>query len=149
MPLGIGIFTVILDQLAKYFVTSCMQYGESLPLIQGVFHLTYILNPGAAFGIFEHRRWFFVVIALAIITAALVFYRRIQQSPLLVRIGTGLILGGAVGNTIDRIQTGLVIDFLDFRVWPVFNIADIGICVGAALLIIDVWQRRHDDDFCS
>ena len=65
------------------------------------------------------------------------------------RSGAGLLLGGAVGNLADRIQSGLVVDFLDFRIWPVFNIADIAICAGAGILIFDIWQRRNEDEICS
>ena len=62
----------------------------------------------------------------------------------MIRCGIGLLLGGAAGSVLDRIQTGLVVDFLDFRVWPVFNIADIGICVGAGMLMFSVWRRRNE-----
>ena len=127
MPLGIGILVFILDQLVKHAVLGSMHLGESIPIIKDVFHITFVLNPGAAFGMLEHQRWIFIVVALLVVVLALVFYKHIQRESLITRIGAGLLLGGALGNLLDRIQSGLVVDFLDFRIWPVFNIADIAI----------------------
>lgn len=146
MPLGIGIFVFILDQLVKHTVLGSMHLGESIPIIKDVFHITFVLNPGAAFGMLEHQRWIFIAVALLVVVLALVFYKHIQRESLITRIGAGLLLGGALGNLLDRIQSGLVVDFLDFRIWPVFNIADIAICGGAAMLIWDMWQRRSEDE---
>lgn len=149
MPLGIGILVFIIDQLVKHLVVSTMHLGQSLPVIKGIFHITYVLNPGAAFGMLEHQRWFFILVALAAVLFGAAFYKKLQQESFLMRSGAGLLLGGAVGNLADRIQSGLVVDFLDFRIWPVFNIADIAICAGAGILIFDIWQRRNEDDICS
>lgn len=149
MPLGIGILVFIIDQLVKHLVVSTMHLGQSLPVIKGIFHITYVLNPGAAFGMLEYQRWFFIVVALAAVLLGVAFYKKLQQESFLMRSGAGLLLGGAVGNLADRIQSGLVVDFLDFRIWPVFNIADIAICAGAGILIFDIWQRRNEDDICS
>ncbi|MEE0457476.1 MAG: signal peptidase II [Anaerovibrio sp.] len=146
MPLGIGILVFILDQLVKHAVLVSMHLGESIPIIKEVFHITFVLNPGAAFGMLEHQRWIFIVVALLVVVLALVFYKHIQRESLITRIGAGLLLGGALGNLLDRIQSGLVVDFLDFRIWPVFNIADIAICGGVAMLIWDMWQRRTEDE---
>ena len=149
MPLGIGILVFIIDQLVKHLVVSTMHLGQSLPVIKGIFHITYVLNPGAAFGMLEHQRWFFILVALAAVLLGAAFYKKLQQESFLMRSGAGLLLGGAVGNLADRIQSGLVVDFLDFRIWPVFNIADIAICAGAGILIFDIWQSWHEDDICS
>ena len=149
MPLGIGILVFVIDQLVKHLVVSTMHLGQSFTVIKGIFHITYVLNPGAAFGMLEHQRWFFIVVALAAVLLGVFFYRKLQQESILMRSGAGLLLGGAVGNLADRIQSGLVVDFLDFRVWPVFNIADIAICAGAGILIYDIWQRRNEDEICS
>ena len=149
MPLGIGILVFIVDQLVKHLVVSTMHLGQSVPVIKEIFHITYVLNPGAAFGMLEHQRWFFILVALAAVLLGAAFYKKLQQESFLMRSGAGLLLGGAVGNLADRIQSGLVVDFLDFRIWPVFNIADIAICAGAGILIFDIWQRRNEDDICS
>ncbi|MEG1727730.1 MAG: signal peptidase II [Acidaminococcaceae bacterium] len=131
----ISLVVVVLDQITKYFVTTQMFEGMSIPVWQNVFHFTFVLNPGAAFGLLEHSRWFFVAMASAVLLV--VFYWRavIQAEPRPLQVGIALFAGGALGNLIDRIHTGLVIDFFDFRIWPVFNIADIAICVGVGLIL--------------
>lgn len=131
LPLAV----VILDQFSKYIVVENMELGESIPIIEEVFHLTYILNPGAAFGMFAHNRLFFIAIAVVVIGIIIWARREILASPWEVKAGCGLFLGGAIGNLIDRARQGLVIDFFDFRIWPVFNIADIAICIGVGLII--------------
>lgn len=131
LPLAV----VILDQFSKYIVVENMVLGESIPIIEEVFHLTYILNPGAAFGMFAHNRLFFIAIAVIVIGIIIWARREILASPWEVKAGCGLFLGGAIGNLIDRARQGLVIDFFDFRIWPVFNIADIAICIGVGLII--------------
>ena len=149
MPVGIGILVFIVDQLVKHLVVSTMHLGQSVPVIKEIFHITYVLNPGAAFGMLEHQRWIFILSACVVVLVTCSFYRQIQRESIFIRLGAGLLLGGAAGNLLDRIQSGLVVDFLDFRIWPVFNIADIAICAGAGLLIYDIWQRRNEDEICS
>lgn len=124
-----------LDQWTKYYVQTNMVLGMSIPVIPDIFHLTYILNPGAAFGILENQRLFFVIIAVAMVVAVVYFYPHIARQPLLLRLGAGLLTGGAIGNCIDRIKTGAVVDFFDFRIWPIFNVADIAIVVGVAGIV--------------
>ncbi|TCL40241.1 signal peptidase II [Anaerospora hongkongensis] len=136
MPILIlAMAVVVIDQWSKYYVQTHMSLGMSIPLIPSVFHLTYILNPGAAFGILENQRTFFVIVGLLMIGAVVYLYPRIPANMRLLRLGTGLMMGGAVGNVIDRIQTGHVVDFFDFRIWPIFNIADIAIVVGVSCII--------------
>lgn len=136
MPILIlAMAVVVIDQWSKYYVQTHMSLGMSIPLIPSVFHLTYILNPGAAFGILENQRTFFVIVGLLMIGAVVYLYPRIPANMRLLRLGTGLMIGGAVGNVIDRIQTGHVVDFFDFRIWPIFNIADIAIVVGVSCII--------------
>ena len=94
-----------LDQWTKYYVQTNMVLGMSIPVIPDIFHLTYILNPGAAFGILENQRLFFVIIAVAMVVAVVYFYPHIARQPLLLRLGAGLLTGGAIGNCIDRIKT--------------------------------------------
>ena len=132
---AISVFLVAADQAAKLFVASSMRLGESIPVLAGIFHITYIENPGAAFGMFANQRWVFIVAGVVVIAAACLTYRRLERQSRMVRWGAALLLGGAAGNLIDRVRIGCVIDFLDFRIWPVFNIADIGICIGVALLM--------------
>lgn len=131
----LAIFTIVLDQLTKYIVVERMFEGESIPIIENIFHLTYILNPGAAFGMMPHNRMFFILMAVLVLTGIWYLRKDIMESPLFVRLGTALFAGGAIGNLIDRSRQGLVIDFFDFRIWPIFNVADIAICVGVGLII--------------
>lgn len=142
LPLAV----VILDQFSKYIVVENMALGESIPIIEEVFHLTYILNPGAAFGMFAHNRLFFIAIAVIVIGIIIWARREILASPLEVKAGCGLFLGGAIGNLIDRAWQGLVIDFFDFRIWPVFNIADIAICIGVGLIIWNLLKTELKRD---
>ncbi len=142
LPLAV----VILDQYSKYIVVENMALGESIPIIEEVFHLTYILNPGAAFGMFAHNRLFFIAIAVVVIGIIIWARREILASPWEVKAGCGLFLGGAIGNLIDRARQGLVIDFFDFRIWPVFNIADIAICIGVGLIIWNLLKTELKRD---
>ena len=141
------IAVVILDQFSKYIVVENMALGESIPIIEKVFHLTYILNPGAAFGMFAHNRLFFIAIAVIVIGIIIWERREILASPWEVKAGCGLFLGGAIGNLIDRARQGLVIDFFDFRIWPVFNIADIAICIGVGLIIWNLLKTELKRDY--
>lgn len=142
LPLAV----VILDQFSKYIVAENMALGESIPIIEEVFHLTYILNPGAAFGMFAHNRLFFIAIAVIVIGIIIWARREILASPWEVKAGCGLFLGGAIGNLIDRARQGMVIDFFDFRIWPVFNIADIAICIGVGLIIWNLLKTELKRD---
>lgn len=142
LPLAV----VILDQFSKYIVVENMALGESIPIIEEVFYLTYILNPGAAFGMFAHNRVFFIAIAVIVIGIIIWARREILASPWEVKAGCGLFLGGAIGNLIDRARQGLVIDFFDFRIWPVFNIADIAICIGVGLIIWNLLKTELKRD---
>lgn len=142
LPLAV----VILDQFSKYIVVENMALGESIPIIEEVFHLTYILNPGAAFGMFAYNRLFFIAIAVVVIGIIIWARREILASPWEVKAGCGLFLGGAIGNLIDRARQGLVIDFFDFRIWPVFNIADIAICIGVGLIIWNLLKTELKRD---
>ena len=127
---------VFMDQIIKYYIINNFNYGQSLAIIKGVFHLTYVKNTGAAFGILKNANNFFIIVSIIIILF-LLFYRYYYfKSNIYINISIGLIIGGAVGNLIDRILLNHVVDYLDFRIWPVFNLADSAIVVGAGFLII-------------
>lgn len=143
MRLSQIVFSVfLLDQVTKYAVVSSMHLNESIPIVKHIFHLTYILNPGAAFGMMEHSRLFFITMACVVLAAFYVWRRVILREPLWGQYGIALFAGGALGNMLDRIRQGEVIDFLDFRVWPIFNVADIAICVGVGLVIWTMLQTE-------
>ena len=138
----VALLVIIFDQLTKYYVVSNFYLGESVPVIENIFHWTYILNPGAAFGIFEGSRWFFVVIAIGVLVGIWYMKDEINEGGWMMQYGAALFGGGAIGNLIDRARSGLVIDFFDFRIWPVFNVADIAICVGVAMILWKVLQTE-------
>lgn len=141
--LWVAIITVVLDQLSKLGIREAMMLHESIPVVPGVFHITYILNRGAAFGILENQRWLFLAIAL-LLFAVYGWFRKRIPAHWLVQAGVGMLLGGALGNAIDRWLQGAVTDFFDFRVWPVFNVADMGIVIGVVLLLWYSWTHISD-----
>jgi signal peptidase II len=121
--------------------------GLSIPIIPNIFHITFVLNPGAAFGILEHQTAFLVVVAGIMVAAVLYFYPHIpHKDHYLLRLGIGLMMGGAIGNVIDRVKTGYVIDFFDFRIWPVFNIADMSIVIGVGCIILHMMNLSDKED---
>ena len=130
-----GVALAIADQLLKKLFSGTMQLGESIPVLPGIFHLTYIQNPGAAFGLFENQTLFFIAIAAFFLAFLAFAYKELAAQGIWVRYGMSLLAGGAVGNLLDRVRLGAVIDYLDFRIWPIFNLADIGICLGATLIV--------------
>lgn len=132
----------MLDQITKYMIVSNMTEGMSIPIINQVFHLTFVLNPGAAFGMLEHNREFFIIMAIAVLMFVVYMRKKILEEPLTVQIGIALFVGGALGNLIDRMKTGLVVDFFDFRIWPVFNVADIAICLGVGVMIWSIIREE-------
>lgn len=138
-----AILVTLLDQVTKWYVSSHMELGETIPVIPGIFHWTYIVNPGAAFGILEYQHAFFLGIVVVLFVAYGWMRKRIPENPVYFPVGIGLLLGGALGNAIDRVRIHGVVDFFDFRVWPIFNVADIGICLGVALVLLYFW--RHSD----
>ncbi|MBR4696182.1 MAG: signal peptidase II [Selenomonadaceae bacterium] len=132
---------IVLDQIVKLAVKANMAPGETIPLIPHVFHFTYVLNPGAAFGILENQRLFFIVAGVLILLFFGCLYPRMRKQDPWLRYGCAALLGGAVGNLIDRIYNGLVVDFFDFRIWPVFNIADIAIVGGVGCMMYSILFR--------
>ncbi len=143
--LAISFFLLVMDQAVKFFVSSSMRIGESIPVWTGIFHITYIENNGAAFGMLANQRGLFIAAGVVVMAAAVFLYRRLLKESRLKQWGVALLLGGAAGNLIDRVRIGRVIDFLDFRVWPVFNIADIGICVGVACLMYALIKDEREE----
>ncbi len=131
----LGFFVVLADQLTKYVVESLLYVGQSIPIIPQYFHITLVRNPGAMFGLMAHWRWFFIVVTIAALTILVLFMKDISGEVIYAKIGLVLIMSGAVGNLIDRLRFGYVIDFIDFRIWPVFNIADTVLCVGAIFFL--------------
>ena len=130
-----AILVLFLDQLSKHLAAKNLILHRSVPIIKGIFHLTLIHNRGAAFGILKNQAPLFIFISLfAIILIYFNLKKSRDKENIVFNISLALILGGALGNLIDRLFLGYVIDFLDFRIWPVFNVADSAITIGAILL---------------
>jgi len=135
----VAALVVALDQLSKLWVRTYLELGESLPII-GRLSLTYVKNTGSAFGLLANQTFLLIIVGIASLLIILLFLRYLSQVTTLSMVSIGLIWGGAVGNLIDRLRFGYVIDFIDFRLWgsfhwPAFNIADAAITVGVFVLI--------------
>jgi len=135
-----------LDQLVKGLIQVSYLPGESTPIIKGIFHITYVLNPGAAFGLLENQTWFFILAAAAISLGFIWYYPRLKKECGFLHYGCVALVAGAMGNLIDRMKTGLVVDFLDFRIWPVFNLADIAIVLGVISMVYAILFKMRDED---
>lgn len=131
---------VFLDRLSKIFFSGILESGESLPVIRNFLHMTLVHNTGIAFGLFKNQGVVFIIIpVIAIILLAYnIYYYKHNDEKLsrLYIVAFSMILGGAIGNLIDRIYYGYVIDFIDFRIWPVFNMADSAITIGALIIAV-------------
>lgn len=138
-----GIFFLAADQTIKNSLIHTIRPHESIPIIQGVFHITLVLNPGCAFGLLrDHTTILFILIAFVAIGTLIYFLTRLTGNQQLSQLALILMLVGAVSNLIDRLRFGYVIDFLDFRIWPVFNLGDTAITVGASILILRLMLQR-------
>lgn len=137
MPYFIILLIIVVDQLSKFLVSSNFTQGDSVRIFPYLY-ITYVRNVGAAFGLLANYRWLFVV--LGILAVALVWYFRntIKQQSKFVRWGITLAIGGTIGNLIDRIRIGAVIDFIDTPIFPIFNAADMTIVAGVVLLFWEV-----------
>ncbi len=138
----IALLIMLVDQGTKYIVQQYMELGQTIAVIPNVFHFTYILNPGAAFGLFPYQNWIFLIIVVALFIAFFMFRNKIELAPFYFKLGISFLLGGSLGNAIDRIRIQSVIDFFDWRIWPIFNIADIAICVGTFLMMLYFWREE-------
>ncbi len=155
----ISAFVILADFVSKRIALAQLTRVNTVPLWDGVFHLTYVENRGAAFGILQNQKWFFIVLTVAVL--AVILYLALKQKfrhPLMCT-ALSFLAGGAMGNLIDRIFYGYVVDFLDFCLidFPVFNIADIFVVIGAGLLAVyfiffdkeeEKETKKHEQDNC-
>lgn len=128
---------LIIDQVSKFIIKNLIGNGGSIPVIDGIFHFTYVENKGAAFGMFQNMQYLFAIIALVVVVGGLYFIHK-EKASKLSKISISMIISGAVGNVIDRIRLGYVVDFFDFKfIWSyVFNFADIMVVIGTFILCI-------------
>ncbi|MCL2760334.1 MAG: signal peptidase II [Desulfuromonadales bacterium] len=141
-----SLVVLLVDQITKIYVHSSMELYNSIPVIGGLFNITYMRNRGAAFSFmagFNYRTPLLITVSVIAIIAILIVLSKLRNDQKLAAFSFSLIMSGAMGNLIDRVRLGEVIDFLDVQWkghhWPAFNIADSAICIGVALLIIDMF----------
>lgn len=140
----LAVLTVfVLDQGIKWTVMRYMELGQSIPLINNVLQLTYVQNPGAAFGMFPYRTAFFIVVTVLVVAGIALYYRKIPPGKKWLKAGLILQVGGAVGNLADRMRFGHVVDYLELPYWPVFNLADMAIVAGVGLLILEMFRSEN------
>ncbi len=148
---GVAAVVIFLDQLTKYLVVQKVSQQETITVLDGFFNIIHIYNRGAAFGFLnrsdiEWQFWLFLV-ATCIAVVAIYYLVRTAEYCVLLFTALGLVLGGALGNLIDRIRFRAVVDFLDFYAgswhWPAFNVADIAICLGAMLTIVSMYMMER------
>ena len=153
--LSILVVGVVLDQITKFLVVRALSFGEQIPVIKGFFNLVLIYNRGAAFGLFANLSlefaWVFFIITTSLVLGVVAFlWWRLPEDQTLAVVGFSLIFAGAVGNLIDRVRLGEVIDFLDFHLsgyhWPAFNVADSLVCIGAGLLLWFIFKEEKSQN---
>ncbi len=147
-------FVIAADQITKFYIKSSFALYETIVVIQDFFNITYVLNPGGAFGVFATqspgiRKLIFLFMSSLVALFVLWFYKKTAKAHLFLSFGLALIFGGAVGNLVDRFIYGKVVDFLDFYLgayhWPAFNIADSAISVGMVILVYHILLNKIPD----
>ncbi len=146
--LWLSFFVVIIDQATKALVINTVRLSDTIELLP-ILDIVYLENTGAAFSMLAQaggwQRWFFVALALGVSIALMVWLRRIRSEQTLLAVGLSLVLGGALGNVIDRVMHGYVVDFIYFHwgphYFPAFNIADTAISIGAGCLLLDAFRE--------
>lgn len=141
----IAAIIIVIDGVTKYLVDTRMAVHETITLPVNFVQLTYVRNFGAAFGVLQHQSLFFICIAVLTIGLIFYYFEEIKNSGNLTFAVAALMLGGAIGNLIDRVRFGYVIDFIDLKVWPVFNVADIALTTGMILIFIQIFFLKSAD----
>lgn len=144
MPLLIIVLTVVIDQISKYFVALKMSVGSRIELIPNFFNIRYVTNKGAAFGMLANQRWLFIAVSCALIIVLFIMMLRDRKKNINV-LPEALIIGGALGNLIDRILLGGVRDFLEVPGFAIMNLADWFISIGIFLLIVKYLKQIFSD----
>ncbi|KWW10850.1 MULTISPECIES: signal peptidase II [Bacillaceae] len=136
----IALLVIALDQLTKWMIVKKMEYGESIEIIENLLYITSHRNRGAAWGILQGQMWFFYIITIAVIIGLVYYIQKMAKQSRLLGVALGLMLGGAIGNFIDRIARQEVVDFVHTYIFsysfPVFNVADASLSIGVGLLVI-------------
>ena len=128
---------LVFDIFTKYLSSFYFKVSE-IEVIKNILYFTYVENRGAAFGIMQNKQWFFILITLILIIAMILYILKVKPQDILLKLSLSFIIGGGIGNLIDRVFKGYVVDFIDLRIinYPVFNIADCFVVIGAVLLCV-------------
>lgn len=145
---GLTTLVVFLDQFIKYFVDTHMTVHQSIPVVHSVLYFTYVQNFGAAFGMLSGKQGLLIVFTFIAFIFILLFHKTMGDDPLL-RWALPLLIGGAIGNLVDRLRLGYVVDYVDFIVWPTFNLADMCIVVGVGLMILQMIRKSKEEEINS
>lgn len=136
----LALFVIVLDQITKLLIVKNMELGESIQVIENFLNITSHRNPGAAWGILAGQMWFFYIVTVIVVIGLVYYIQKMAKTHILLGISLGLMLGGAIGNFIDRVLRKEVVDFVDTYIFgydfPVFNVADSALTVGVVLLMI-------------
>jgi signal peptidase II len=144
----IALIIIIIDQVTKWLIVKSMQLGESITVIEDFLYITSHRNRGAAWGILQGQMWFFYIITVIVIIGIIVYIQKFARGKYLLGISLGLMLGGAIGNFIDRVYRKEVVDFVDTYIFgydfPIFNVADSALVVGVGLLLLQMLREERE-----
>ncbi|MGG3560092.1 signal peptidase II [Neobacillus rhizosphaerae] len=144
----IALFVILLDQITKWLIVSKMNLGDSIPIIDNILYITSHRNRGAAWGILQGQMWLFYVITIIVIVAIMYYMHKAAKGKWLLGVSLALMLGGAIGNFIDRVVRKEVVDFIHTYIFtynfPVFNIADSALVVGVVVLMIQMLREERE-----
>lgn len=150
MLIWLTLVIILLDMVSKYIVSRLLIVNESVMIIKNFFNITYVRNTGAAFSIFSGSTFLVMIVSFIIIIGIIIYISKNKPSNKMEKVAYSLILGGAIGNFIDRIIYGYVRDFIEIDIfgwdYPIFNLADVFVVVGVILLVIATWRGRNDRD---
>ncbi|MCM3672906.1 MULTISPECIES: signal peptidase II [Peribacillus] len=144
----IALLVIALDQLTKWMIVKKMEYGESIEIIENLLYITSHRNRGAAWGILQGQMWFFYIITIAVIIGLVYYIQKMAKESILLGVALALMLGGAIGNFIDRVSRQEVVDFVHTYIFsysfPVFNVADAALSIGVGLLVIHMFLEEKN-----
>jgi signal peptidase II len=147
--LAVAAVVFLADRISKYLVVTNLAVGEMwnpIPVLRPFVTVTHVTNTGAAFGLFRDYGLIFAIVDVVVVVGIIAFYRFLPPGQAWLRVSLGLQLGGALGNLCDRVGLGSVVDFVDFKIWPVFNLADLAVVVGVSLLAFHLLFDQHEGE---